>query len=90
MLRGGVAFDQTPVPDSTRTPRLPDQDRTWLAVGAQYRFSPAMAVDVGYAHLFLKHATINQNAGNQLAYALLAGRYDAKIDIFSVQLAYNF
>src|SRR4029450_8986937 len=31
-FRGGVAFDQTPVRDAERTPRLPDEDRTWLAL----------------------------------------------------------
>ena len=29
-FRGGLAFDQTPVRDAERTPRLPDNDRTWL------------------------------------------------------------
>ena len=30
-LRGGFAFDKSPVQDAFRTPRLPDEDRTWLA-----------------------------------------------------------
>jgi long-chain fatty acid transport protein len=89
-LRGGVAYDQTPVPDSTRTPRLPDQDRTWLAVGAQYRISPKMVVDLGYAHLFVKDANINQNAGSTAAYGQISGTYNNKIDIFSAQFTYNF
>jgi long-chain fatty acid transport protein len=72
-FRGGLAFDQSPVPDSTRTPRLPDQDRTWIALGAQYRMSPAAALDVGYAHLFVKDANINQNAGNQNLSGLING-----------------
>jgi long-chain fatty acid transport protein len=89
-FRGGLAFDQTPVPDSTRTPRLPDQDRTWVALGAQYRMSPAAVVDMGYAHLFVKDANINQNDGNQNLNGLINGTYNSKIDIFSVQLTYNF
>ena len=35
-FRMGVAYDQSPVQDADRTPRLPDSDRTWLAGGVQY------------------------------------------------------
>jgi long-chain fatty acid transport protein len=90
MLRMGVAYDEAPVPDSTRTPRLPDNDRTWLAFGAQYKFSPVSTLDFGYAHLFVKDSSINQNAGNAAAYGLINGTYNTKIDIFSLQWAYNF
>ena len=38
-LRAGLAYDQTMVPDQFRTPRLPDNDRTWVSVGAQYRIN---------------------------------------------------
>ena len=48
MFRAGLAYDQSPVRDAQRTPRLPDNDRTWLAIGAQYRASPQLAFDVGY------------------------------------------
>ncbi|MDH5512246.1 MAG: outer membrane protein transport protein, partial [Gammaproteobacteria bacterium] len=38
MYRFGVALDKTPTPNETvRTPRLPDEDRTWFAVGAEYQ-----------------------------------------------------
>src|SRR5690606_6475324 len=35
-LRGRVAYDQTNLPASTRTARLPDAQRKWVAVGAQW------------------------------------------------------
>ena len=40
-LRFGLALDKTPTNDVDRTPRLPDQDRTWLAFGVQHRVSKA-------------------------------------------------
>ena len=58
-LRGGVAYDTTPVQDQYRTPRLPDQDRTWLSIGAQWAFSKQGALDFGYAYLFVKDASSN-------------------------------
>src|SRR4029078_9523158 len=35
----GVAYDKSPVKDEFRTTFLPDNDRTWLAVGGKYRMS---------------------------------------------------
>ena len=62
MLRGGVAFDQTPISDEFRTVRLPDSDRWWLSVGAQYKFSPQMKLDAGFTYIFADSVSIN-NAG---------------------------
>jgi long-chain fatty acid transport protein len=88
-LRAGIAYDQTPVPSSTRTARLPDEARRWIAVGANWT-SGSVAVDVGYAHLFVKDASINQNGGNAVAYGQLVGEQQSNIDIVSVQVGYKF
>jgi long-chain fatty acid transport protein len=90
-LRGGVAFDQSPVTDQFRTARIPDQDRTWLAIGAQWQPSAlhGFAVDFGYAHLFVKDASINDNQAASGS-GILLGTYSLSADIFSVQLKYAF
>ncbi len=85
-LRGGVAFDETPTSDAYRTARIPDEDRTWVAFGAQYRLSEKTALDFGYAHLFIKDASIDKIEGP----IRLTGRYDASVDILSAQLTMNF
>jgi long-chain fatty acid transport protein len=89
-LRAGIARDQAPVPDSTRTPRLPDEDRTWVAVGASWTSANNVKVDVGYAHLFVKDASLNETAGNPFAYGLLNGSQQTKIDIISAQASLKF
>jgi long-chain fatty acid transport protein len=86
----GIAYDQTPINSIDRTPRLPDENRTWLAFGGQYRISKASAVDFGYSHLFVKNASINQNATSTPAYGLLAGTYKNSVDILGVQYRYSF
>lgn len=83
----GVAYDQTPVNDTDRTARLPDQNRTWLSFGGQYRLSRDGTLDFGYAHLFVKDAPINQNPGTAIQ---LSGTYKGSIDILGVQFAYRF
>lgn len=89
-LRAGVALDETPVPDETRTPRLPDTDRTWLAIGARWQPSPALLMDFGYAHLFSDTVPLDQDAGNAAASALLNGKQHSDIDIVSAQVVYRF
>jgi len=89
-LKGGLAYDQTPVNNTDRTARLPDQDRSWISVGAQYRWSKDGTLDFGYAHLFIKDASINQNGGNATLNAQLTGTYKSSVDILAAQIAYRF
>jgi len=89
VIRGGVAFDQSPVRDAQRTPRLPDNDRTWLALGAQYRVTPNLSVDLAYAYIFVKDSSINQNAGNTAASGLLNGTFKNNVNIVGIQLTYT-
>jgi long-chain fatty acid transport protein len=89
IFRGGLAYDQSPVRDAERTPRLPDNDRTWIALGVQYKISPQWAVDLAYAYIFIKDAGINQNAGNTAAYGLINGSYNSNVNIFGLQVTYT-
>ena len=95
-LRFGVAYDQTPTGDLDRTPRIPDESRTWLAFGAQYRISKAAALDFGYAHLFMSDPTVNLCGAATAATAgclgknSLVGAYDADVNIVSAQFRYSF
>jgi long-chain fatty acid transport protein len=86
ILRSGVAYDETPVSDAFRTARIPDESRTWLSFGAQYRLSSKNTIDVGYAHLFVEDARINKTESG----VTLAGTYEASVDILSAQLTHNF
>lgn len=89
LSRVGVAYDQSPVPDAYRTARIPDNNRTWLAFGGQYKVSAASKFDFGYAHLFVKDTTIANNQSSTGA-GNLVGTYSNSVDILSVQYAYNF
>lgn len=91
MLRGGVAYDQSPMDTAHRTPRLPDGDRTWLSVGARYMILPTTALDFGYTHIFIKDPKIdNRNDGSTAGFGLVNGTYDSKVNIFSVGLSHSF
>lgn len=95
-LKAGVAFDQTPTQDRTRTARIPDEDRTWISVGAAYTLNKCWRFDIGYAHLFFKDATINEGApliattSTPITFARLAGSYDSSANILGIQMRYDF
>ena len=78
------------------TARLPDADRTWLSLGAQYRFNPKLTLDMGASYGFIKTARINANGGvtgdpaAALANGLVNGSYDSRAVIMSAQLDYQF
>ena len=97
-FRTGVALDETPVPkDSLRSPRVPDNDRTWLTLGMTYRHTPNLSFDFGYAHIFvddpkLKNVSDNHDPsqGQTTGFHSLSGDYDASVDILSAQVNWKF
>jgi long-chain fatty acid transport protein len=91
ILRTGVAYDQTPIHSSeTRSARIPGNNRRWASIGAGYAFSSEWTADVGYSHLFLSDADINNNSGASSSNSTLIGTYKSSVDIFSAQVNYNF
>lgn len=87
-LRLGMAFDQTPTNDVHRSPRLPDQDRTWIAFGIQYKPSKQGILELGYAHEFVKDGVVNNAVTG--APGRLVGSFNSKADIFSIQYSHSF
>lgn len=88
-LRAGLAYDQEAINDQFRTARIPGNDRKWLSLGAGWQVSPASKLDVGYAHLFISDASIDDN---QLAQrkGRLTGQYNGDVNILSMQYTHNF
>jgi long-chain fatty acid transport protein len=89
-IKTGLAYDQSPVNNTDRTARLPDNDRYWLSFGGQYRLSNAATLDFGYSHLFVKDTSINQNGGNANVNGQLVGTYKASVDIIGIQYSQSF
>jgi len=87
-LRFGMAVDQTPTNDVDRSPRLPDQDRTWVSFGVQYKPNNQGTVELGYAHQFIKYANINTTPNP--AFGRLIGSYDNKVDILTLGYSHRF
>ncbi len=101
-LKSGLALDQTPVKGATtRSVRLPDNDRTWISLGAAMRIKQSGRLDIGYSHLFIKDADINFTRSQQApgfttptpapgTASTVAGSYKGSVDILSVQYTISF
>jgi len=93
-VRGGIGFEKSPITDGVRTPRLPDNDRTWLSVGATYQWTQKLSFDFAYSHLFVKATPINISAasGNPWFSSGITyiGDVSSHVDIVSVALKYRW
>lgn len=48
-LRAGFMHDESPVDDNNRTPALPDGDRKWYSIGANWALSKTNSLDFAYS-----------------------------------------
>ncbi len=81
-LRTGIAYDQSPIPEATRGPRIPGADRTWVSAGIGYELSPNFVVDAAYTHIFIEDSTVDT--------ALLTANYENSVDIIVFQGVVKF
>ena len=97
-LRTGLAFESTPVRDEGRSTRLPDNDRIWTSIGAGYKFSEQLSLDLGYTHIFPKSTKVSildaSNPNFKTTYPASINQLNvdvkAHVDIVSVNLTYRF
>ena len=92
-LRSGVAYDQSPSRNKTRTPRAPANNGVLLAVGAS--FAPPdrnYAVSFGYSHSFIESARIGLKASEpgNAARGSLSGSSRNAVDTLSLQITWSF
>lgn len=89
-LKFGIAYDQTPVKDKERRlVSLPDNDRTWLSFGGQWKVSKGNTLDFGASYLHLPKTKIDNN---QLAdgRGRVTGEYTSSVWILGAQYSMAF
>ncbi len=93
LLRIGTAYDETPISDEYRTPRIPGEDRIWLSFGAGYKILDNLVIDAAYTHLFVKDSKMEKYATPDTedeSRGTVIGEFENAVDIASIQLTYNF
>jgi long-chain fatty acid transport protein len=86
-LRGGIAYENSAIPDEFRTARIPDNSHTLVAVGFNEKISKTSSLDFGYLHAFVKDAGVNVSAPGE---GTLVGTYKVSAEVLSVQYNYGF
>ena len=85
-LRAGVAYDETPTHIETRTPRLPDDDRTWYSIGGTWNATEALEVNFGYTRIEPDAPRVDISASG----STLVGPFDGHADLYGVSAQYKF
>jgi long-chain fatty acid transport protein len=86
LLRAGINYNNTPVRNSERGLELPDSNRVGVAVGAHYQYSTVVGFDLGYQHLFMQSASINQTRTVGLQSSHAVGKVTSHADLYGLQL----
>lgn len=87
-FRFGLAYDPTPTNNTDRTARLPDEDRFWVALGAQYAVSKNGKLDLAYAHEFVSDAKVNTRVFGTGFRQI--GHFDNRADILTIAYSHSF
>lgn len=79
-VRAGFLYDQTPSPESTLSPDLPDANRLNLAAGGSYWHDSGFRVDVGYQYIILFPHTST--------FAAFPGEYSGSVNALAFSIGY--
>ena len=87
-LRGGLAYDETPVKEAYLTPAIPDSSKIYLGVGVARRISKQGVIDIGYVHEFVDDVAISKVG--ELDRGRLAGLYKGESNDLTLQYTHSF
>ncbi len=91
--RIGYSYAQSPAPDVTVTPLLPDMNRRNYSAGVGIPFSNTLRLDASYLYLATggrRGRIVERTSSTQTAAMLNSGTYDLKANVASLTLNVNF
>lgn len=90
-LRAGIAYDQA-ASRHHRSAAIPDTDRTWYSLGASYKFTPNLSVDLGYAYLKGKKVHFKEVQQAVGGHIITTANYtsQAHANLYGLNLNYSF
>lgn len=90
-LRAGIAYDQA-ASRHHRSAAIPDTDRTWYSLGATYKFTPNLSVDLGYAYLKGKKVHFKEAQQTASGQIITTANYtsQAHANLYGLNLNYSF
>jgi long-chain fatty acid transport protein len=87
LLRLGLAYDQRPTVNETRTVEFPNGNLVAAGIGGRYKFNSKVAVDLGYLHSFIRPTSINHTSAATGASEI--GKLQTTGDVFGLGMVWN-
>jgi len=88
-LRGGYFFHDSPIPEDTWEPNLPDADSHSVATGFGYDISKSLTLDMTYGVMFFDTRTIDNDVGAGIGESVDA-KYEQWTSLLLATLTYKF
>lgn len=87
-IRGGIAYEESPIQNaSERLTPVPDADRIWASVGATYKATSHLTIDLAYTKVFVEDARFERETAVPVpalgAPGTLEGTAETDVDILS-------
>ena len=90
-IRGGIRFEQSPVPDQWLSPGLPDASGTGYSVGFGYRAGEGLMLDFGYSIMQFNDRVVSNSALMSGPYpGGFNGLYSSHTASLSINLTYSW
>lgn len=90
-LRAGIAYDQAAATERASA-AIPDTDRMWYSLGATYKLTQNLSVDLGYAYLKGKKIHFREEQRIRNGAVVVTGNYSSKAsaNLYGLNLNYSF
>ncbi len=89
-LRGGVALDNSPIPDSTRSVRVPTSDRTLFSIGTTWSPSTNLSLDFAYMYFEDRTASVDRSDTILGAPYNYQAKYESYTNVLGAQINWRF
>jgi long-chain fatty acid transport protein len=86
-LRAGLAWDQSPINDVHRTPRVPGNDRFWISGGVGFRLNSTWSFDLFGAYILVDDAPISLAS---IPAGWLIGHVESTVGVVGFQVNADF
>ena len=81
-ISGGIAYENSNIPNETFEPGIPTSDATWLNAGIKYQWKNTMSLDIAWNHVFFDKRKLSQTS----AFGdTLSGDIDLELDVLLIQ-----
>lgn len=90
-MRSGFYYDQTPIPDTTLTPLIPDANSKFgFNIGGEYKILDFIKVKINYEFIYSSSKTVEPDTNYSYKSSYFAGEYGFHVNALGIGVEYKF